>query len=66
MFNNMYKGYTVKSIFLTLIPEQVPTGSNFINIMYKDIIREMNIQIEDDGLNRLYQDFLEVIDELVI
>ena len=40
------KDLTTEFIFLTLIPEQIPTGDNFKNITYKDLIENVDVDIE--------------------
>lgn len=63
IFNIDTRPIEIKFIFLTLIPEQIPTGNRFENITYKDILEKINIEIEDNTLNRIYQDFLNIINE---
>jgi hypothetical protein len=53
----------VKLLFLTLVPETVPTSPVFINISYEQLITEVPNRIEDDGLNLLYEDFTSVLNE---
>ncbi|MBN8048222.1 PD-(D/E)XK nuclease family protein [Paraclostridium bifermentans] len=63
IFNNSNKSIELRFLFLTLIPEQTPTGSAFENITYKNILEKINIEIEDIILNGVYKDFLKVINE---
>lgn len=48
-------------IFLTLIPEQIPTGDKFKNITYKDLIENVDVDIEDEVLKRVYCDFVSIL-----
>lgn len=52
-----------KFIFLTLIPEQTPTSNEFINLTYEDLISKVNVKIEDETLNRIYEDLCSVLCE---
>lgn len=63
IFNNNDKSIELRFLFLTLIPEQTPTGSAFENITYENILEKINIEIEDIILNGVYKDFLKVINE---
>lgn len=63
IFDNNTKPIEIKFIFLTLVPEQIPTGNRFENITYQDILENTNIEIEDNTLNRVYKDFLSIINE---
>ncbi|HBF5712995.1 TPA: PD-(D/E)XK nuclease family protein [Clostridioides difficile] len=63
IFNNNNRHIETKFIFLTLIPEQIPTGNSFENITYKDILEKINIEIVDSTLNRIYKDFLSIVNE---
>lgn len=63
IFNNNNRHIETKFIFLTLIPEQIPTGNSFENITYKDILEKINIEIEYSTLNRIYKDFLIIMNE---
>lgn len=64
IFNKcMKENIECKFIFLTLIPEQKPTGTEFVNITYKNLVDKVNIEIEDKGLNRVYGDFIELLKE---
>lgn len=61
---NMNKKYEVvefKSIFLTLITEQIPSSEEFVNVTYKDLINIVNIKLEDNYLNKIYSDFIEIL-----
>lgn len=58
-----YEEVEFKSIFLTLITEQIPTSEEFVNVTYKDLINNVNIEIEDNVLNRVYDDFVKLLDE---
>lgn len=51
-----------KFIYLTLIPEK-PASSSFINKIYKNILENVDIEICDKYLNKLYKDFKEVLKE---
>lgn len=53
----------VKLLFLTLVPETIPTSSEFINISYGQLITEIQPDIEDVGLNLLYEDFNSVLND---
>lgn len=50
-------------LFLTLIPEQVPSGEAFKNITYKDLIYKVKVDIEDKFLDKLMKDFYSVAEE---
>lgn len=56
-YNNMSK----KFIYLTLIPEQIPSGGNFVNKTYRDLLELVNVEIENEILNHIYQDFMKLI-----
>lgn len=47
----------VKLLFLTLVPETIPTSPVFINISYEQLISEIPPEVEDVGLKLLYEDF---------
>ncbi|HBI7045330.1 PD-(D/E)XK nuclease family protein [Clostridium perfringens] len=59
------KNKNIKTIFLflTLIPEQVPSGEAFKNITYKDLISKVKVDIEDKFLDKLMKDFYSVVGE---
>lgn len=61
--NMKYENVEFKSIFLTLIPEQIPTSQEFINVTYNDLIDKVNIKLEDDLLNKIYSDFIDTLNE---
>ncbi|MBE6086529.1 MAG: hypothetical protein E7206_00490 [Clostridium beijerinckii] len=61
--NMKYENVDFKSIFLTLIPEQIPTSQEFINVTYNDLIDKVNIKLEDDLLNKIYSDFIDTLNE---
>ncbi|MGG3739184.1 hypothetical protein [Aeribacillus pallidus] len=50
-----------KFIFLTLVPESIPTSSLFINISYEDLINNIPSPTEDVGLKMLYEDLSDVL-----
>lgn len=50
-------------LFLTLIPETIPTSEKFINVTYKDLIEKVNVEVEDVLLNRIYKDFSIIMKE---
>lgn len=52
-----------KLLFLTLIPETIPTSEKFINITYKHLIENVNIEIEDPLLNKIYKDFFVLLQD---
>lgn len=52
-----------KLLFLTLIPETIPTSEKFINVTYKDLIEKVNVEVEDVLLNRIYKDFSILLEE---
>lgn len=56
-YNNMSK----KFIYLTLIPEQIPSGGNFVNKTYRALLDLINVEIENEILNHIYQDFMKLI-----
>lgn len=60
--NRKYEEVEFKSIFLTLITEQIPTSEEFINVTYKDLINNVRVRLEDDCLNRIYSDFVKVLE----
>ena len=57
----MYEDLETRFIYLTLIPEQIPTGEEFINVTYKDLLEKVNLEIEDKYLDKVYKDFLSFI-----
>ncbi|ALB45687.1 PD-(D/E)XK nuclease family protein [Clostridium beijerinckii] len=61
--NMKYENVEFKLIFLTLIPEQIPTSQEFINVTYNDLIDKVNIKLEDDLLNKIYSDFIDTLNE---
>ncbi|MGL5313040.1 MAG: PD-(D/E)XK nuclease family protein [Peptostreptococcaceae bacterium] len=63
IFNKENVNIECKFMFLTLIPEQSPTGDEFINITYKHLIDKVNAELEDPALSRIYVDFIEVLKE---
>ena len=56
-----YNNVSKKFIYLTLIPEQIPSGNKFINKTYRDLIELVDIEIENEILNHIYQDFMKLI-----
>ncbi|MEG2811459.1 MAG: hypothetical protein RR912_02985 [Clostridium sp.] len=61
--NMDYKNISTKFIYLTLLPEQIPTGDMFINKTYKDILDDVNVDIESNKLDYLYKDFLSMLED---
>lgn len=61
--NLEYETIKTKFIYLTLIPEQIPTGDKFINKTYKDIVEKVNVKIEDFSANVLYENFIAALSE---
>lgn len=56
-----YNNVSKKFIYLTLIPEQIPSGGNFVNKTYRDLLELVNVEIENEILNHIYQDFMKLI-----
>ena len=56
-YNNVSKEF----IYLTLIPEQIPSGEKFVNKTYRDLLEVVNVEIENEILNHIYQDFMKLI-----
>ena len=50
-----------KFIYFTLIPEQIPSGERFVNKTYRDLLELVNVEIENEILNHIYQDFMKLI-----
>ncbi|MGY3716273.1 hypothetical protein ACWE42_12205 [Sutcliffiella cohnii] len=51
-----------KLLYLTLVPETIPTSSSFLNISYEQLIQKVPpSEIEDIGLKMLYEDFVSVL-----
>ncbi len=44
-------------IYLTLIEDELKEDDRYINKTFKDLINDVWVEIEDEGLNRLYKDF---------
>lgn len=61
--NLEYKDINKKFIYLTLIPEQIPTGEKFINKTYKDLLDTVNVDIENELLDKVYKDFLILMND---
>ncbi|MEG2869540.1 MAG: hypothetical protein RR894_17545 [Terrisporobacter sp.] len=61
--NMDYENISTKFIYLTLLPEQIPTGDMFINKTYKDILDDVNVDIESNKLDYLYKDFLSMLED---
>ncbi|WP_017212382.1 hypothetical protein [Clostridium beijerinckii] len=61
--NIKYEDVEFKSIFLTLITEQIPSSKEFVNISYKDLLDNVNIKLEDNYLNRVYCDFVKIFED---
>ncbi|MEH7385161.1 PD-(D/E)XK nuclease family protein [Bacillus sp. JJ1521] len=59
--NIKHEHVQVKLLFLTLVPETIPTSPVFSNISYEQLIKEIPPSIEDSGLNMLYEDFTSVL-----
>ena len=59
--NLEYNNVSKKFIYLTLIPEQIPSGDKFVNKTYRDLIEFVDIEIENEILNHMYQDFIKLI-----
>lgn len=59
--NLEYNSVSKKFIYLTLIPEQIPSGEKFVNKTYKDLLKLVNVEIESEILNHIYQDFMKLI-----
>lgn len=53
----------IKFIYLTLIPEQNPSSKEFINLTYEDLITRLDVNIEDEVLNRVYKDLCSILSE---
>lgn len=57
------KKLEIKYVYLNLIPNEDDLSKEFINKTYKDIVEEVWVDIEDEGLDRIYKDFCsEMID----
>lgn len=56
-----YNNVSNKFIYLTLIPEQLPSGEKFVNKTYRDLLELVNVEIENEILNHIYQDFMKLI-----
>ncbi|MTI66591.1 MAG: hypothetical protein FH753_08325 [Firmicutes bacterium] len=51
-----------KFIYLTLIPEQIPSGQLFINKTYKDLLESCkDVELENSVLNKLISDYMIVL-----
>ena len=59
--NLEYNNVSKKFIYFTLIPEQIPSGERFVNKMYRDLLELVNVEIENEILNHIYQDFMKLI-----
>ena len=59
--NLEYNNVSKKFIYLTLIPEQIPSGEKFVNKTYRDLLEVVNVEIENGILNHIYQDFMKLI-----
>lgn len=46
-----------KYIYLTLIEDEFRENDRYINKTFKDLINDVWVEIEEEGLNRLYKDF---------
>lgn len=46
-----------KCIYLTLIEDELKGNGGYISKTFKDLINDVWVEIEDEGLNRLYKDF---------
>ncbi|MEG2936505.1 MAG: hypothetical protein RR844_08450, partial [Clostridium sp.] len=56
-----YEKVKFEFVYLTLIPEQIPSGEKFVNRIYKDILEKVNINIKDTFLDKIYKDFLSLM-----
>lgn len=52
------KKINFKYIYLTLIEDEKKINYGYINKTFKDLINDVWVEIEDEGLNRLYKDFI--------
>lgn len=59
--NLEYNNVSKKFIYLTLIPEQIPSGERFVNKTYRDLLELVNVEIENELLNQIYKDFIKLI-----
>lgn len=59
--NLEYNNVSKKFIYFTLIPEQIPSGERFVNKTYRDLLELVNVEIENEILNHIYQDFMKLI-----
>lgn len=51
----------LKLLFLTLVPETMPTSDDFINVSYEELIQKVVPDVEDAGLQMLYEDLSAVL-----
>ena len=59
--NLEYNNVSKKFIYFTIIPEQIPSGERFVNKTYRDLLELVNVEIENEILNHIYQDFMKLI-----
>ena len=59
--NLNYNSVNKKFVYLTLVPEQIPSGEKFVNKTYKDLVDKVNVNIENDLLNNIYKDFITLM-----
>ena len=54
---NNDKKVKFQCIYLTLLEDELKEDDRYINKTFKDLINDVWVEIEDEGLNRLYKDF---------